>query len=859
MADFDLKTLIFAATASTVVLGASMVFLWRTNPTETCLKAWAQGGTLLALGFMLLWLRGTVSPFWSIPVGNSAIAAGYCFLLVGAQLYRGMRATYWAVAVSVAAVFLSFLYFTYVTPSVNARIVIISLIIGVAGLWTAYVLFVSPLPGMRFLQRTAAGAMGLHGAFMLVRSVVTLGQLPIEDFFAANTVTAITFVEFLLSSAVFTFMFAILVSRRAILDSRKMALAVAESERRLATLMGNLPGMAYRCRNDRDWTMEFVSDGVDRLTGYRADELVANGKLSYNAIIHPDDRERVWQEAQKAIGKRRPFSAIYRIVTAKGKVRTVWEQGRGVFAENGDLVALEGLVLDVTEQTVAEMALRESEERFAKVFRASPAALSISKIDDGLNVDVNDEWIAMTGYARDEALGKTAGELGAWTDATQRADFVERLRRDGCFRDFAATLRTKNGETRDVVLAGETLEINGEPHMLLAFHDITEQRRAAEQLRHAQKLEVVGQLAGGTAHEFNNILQVVQANLELIGRKLDGDDTVARLIDGALRAGRRGARLTQQLLSFSRRQTLRPRTLDANELIGRTVGLLGRTLGEDIEIETVLDANLPAIHVDASGLESALLNIATNARGAMPQGGKLTIRTAIRRLDDEVATEEAGLPAGDYVEISLADTGCGMPPEVLARAFEPFFTTKDVGEGSGLGLSMVYGFALQSDGHATLESEVGKGTVVRMMFPTTGVKPDGARKAAVKTPIEAGSGTILVVEDDPAVRSSVAMLLEMLGYRTWEAGNGAAALAILDREAGIDLLFTDVVMPGRMSGPELAREALLRHPNLKVLLTSGYSESALEKTGFSADDFALLGKPYSHAQLSQAVKAALAG
>jgi len=439
----------------------------------------------------------------------------------------------------------------------------------------------------------------------------------------------------------------------------------------------------------------------------------------------------------------------------------------------------------------------------------------------------------------------------------QRAVFIDQLKRDGANRDFEARFRTKTGEERTVLLGGETIEINGQTCLLLAFHDITERLFLERQLRHVQKMEIVGQLAGGTAHDFNNLLQVIQANLDLIGRGQNEGEEIPRMIESAKNAVRRGARLSQQLLAFSRRQTLRPETVNPNELIEGTVGLLKHTLGEDIEIATSLAADCGSITIDSHGLENALLNLALNARAAMPKGGRLTVRSANRHLDDEIVTEEATLPVGDYVEIAVIDTGCGMPPEILARAFEPFFTTKEVGQGSGLGLSMVYGFALQSDGHVTLESEVGKGTTVRMIFPTVAAMGEDAAGAREGTTVVSGAGTILVVEDDPDVRRSVVMILNTLGYGTREAGNGAAALQILGRDADIDLLFTDMVMPGGMSGLELAQEAVRRHGSLKVLLTSGYPDKVLEAVGRPGGEFPLLAKPYSNAQLGAAVRFAL--
>jgi signal transduction histidine kinase len=459
----------------------------------------------------------------------------------------------------------------------------------------------------------------------------------------------------------------------------------------------------------------------------------------------------------------------------------------------------------------------------------------------------------MLGFSRDEVIGKTSLELGCWGGA-QRAAFIDRLREEGSFRGFEATVVTKGGRERRVVLAGETID---DGRMLLVFHDITERLQMESRLAHAQKMEAVGQLTGGIAHDFNNLLQIIHARLEIVGSALRADHPVQGHVENALAAAQRGGKLTQQLLAFSRRQILRPQAVDPNGLIEGMLKMLGRTLGEDIEIETRLAAEVPSITIDPHGLESAVLNLALNARAAMPKGGRLTVQTAPKSLERNLVVDDETLPAGPYVEVSVADTGCGMTAEVLEHAFEPFYTTKGVGEGSGLGLSMVYGFTRQSGGYVTLESEVGRGTTVRIMLPVreakTGAAPEKARPGIAKT------GTILVVEDDPDVRAAVVMVLRSCGYRVREAADGASALAVLDTDKTIDLLFSDVVMPQGMGGFDLARQATARHSGLKVILTSGYPESALEGAGLPQNGFRLLRKPYAKTDLLEALGGMLGG
>ena len=364
-------------------------------------------------------------------------------------------------------------------------------------------------------------------------------------------------------------------------------------------------------------------------------------------------------------------------------------------------------------------ALRESERKFRHLIEFAPIGIFLSI--DYKYIYTNPAGAKIVGLSDpSEIVGKHVSAFHHPEDKSRADQRVGQLLRGDATEvpRIEFKISRMDGSIRDLDAISTTIDWGGERAILAMVNDITDRQSLERQLRHAQKMEVVGQLAGGAAHDFNNLLHVIQANLELIGFEAGGNDKVRRLVGSAHEAVGRGAKLSQQLLSFSRQQALRPETFDPNDLIERTAELLKRTLGEHIEVDLCLDETAGSITVDPNGLENAILNLALNARGAMPKGGRLTIRSAVRHLDDEVATEEGVLPAGDYVEIAVSDTGCGMPPDVLAHAFEPFYTTKAVGEGSGLGLSMVYGFTLQSSGHTELESEVGTGTTVRMLFPT---------------------------------------------------------------------------------------------------------------------------------------------
>jgi signal transduction histidine kinase len=387
------------------------------------------------------------------------------------------------------------------------------------------------------------------------------------------------------------------------------------------------------------------------------------------------------------------------------------------------------------------------------------------------------------------------------------------------------------------------------------FRDVTEKRELEARLRQAQRLEAVGQLTGGVAHDFNNLLTVIIGNAELLGDRLADNPALVGLAQMTLTAAERGAELTQRLLAFARKQTLEPRAVDVNALLTGMNALLRRSLGEHVEIELARNADIWNAFVDAAQLESAVLNLAINARDAMPAGGRLTIEASNATLDGSYARDHDEVGAGDYVMIAISDTGSGMPPGVVARAFEPFFTTKDVGKGSGLGLSMVHGFVKQSGGHVKIYSEEGHGTTIKLYLP----KAERDERAAAPTRpelAEGGSEHVLLVEDDDQVREHVASQLAQLGYQVVAVTHGAAALDAMASQ-GFDLLFTDVVMPGGMSGRQLAEEARKRQPGLRILFTSGYTENAIVHHGRLDPGVHLLNKPYRRSDLAVKVRQAL--
>jgi PAS domain S-box-containing protein len=465
-------------------------------------------------------------------------------------------------------------------------------------------------------------------------------------------------------------------------------------------------------------------------------------------------------------------------------------------------------------------------------------------------------WTEILGWSADQLIGRTSEWMEHPDDiARTRAEVAHLAEGD-------QTSRFEN-RFRDIHGRYHYFSWTAVPEGDLVYcvaRDVTAEKEASamlreteEALRHAQKMETVGQLTGGLAHDFNNLLQIISGNLDIIVRTSTSDDTrIARAAQSAMAGAERAAVLTQRLLTFSRRQPLEPRQLDPNRLIADMADLLHRTLGETVELEIVSAPGLWRVEVDANQLENAILNLAINARDAMPEGGCLTIETANCHIDEEYAAGEIEVEPGQYVLIAVSDTGHGMTDEVAQRAFEPFFTTKDVGRGTGLGLSMVYGFIKQSGGHVRLYSELSEGTTVKIYLPRSFKSSEPVVAETPRAPPAAsGHETILVCEDDDRVRAYTVEVLNELGYTVIAAENGANALEMLQQHGGnIDLLFTDVMLPGGMTGASLADQAKNIRPNLKILFTSGYARNAIVHHGRLDPGVELLPKPFSYTALA---------
>ncbi|NPU10380.1 PAS domain S-box protein [Bradyrhizobium sp. 83002] len=521
----------------------------------------------------------------------------------------------------------------------------------------------------------------------------------------------------------------------------------------------------------------------------------------------------------------------------------------------GTVIGASKVARDITESKRTRHALnRETEER-RRIFETSQDLILIANSRGDL-MQVSPSAQGILGYRPEEMVGRNASDFVYPPELETVRSQMRDCRRGRDIHNFEAQLLHKEG--RGVVLNWMASWSEPVQRHFFVGRDLTEKRAAEAQFRQAQKMEAVGQLTGGVAHDFNNILTVITGSISILSDAVAGRPelaSVAKLIDDS---ADRGAHLTRQLLAFARKQPLQPVDLDVNALMNETAALLRPTLGEHIEIERILSLDPCTALADPNQLATAIVNLALNARDAMPQGGKLTLETANVALDQDYADANNEVAVGNYVMVAVSDTGSGIPPAYLDKVFDPFFSTKGVGKGTGLGLSMVFGFVKQSGGHIKVYSEVGHGTSIKLYLPRSASMPTAATdQRALDT--SGGNETILVVEDDPMVRQHVVTQVASLGYTTLAAANAAEALDVLERHPEIDLLFTDVIMPGAMNGRQLADTARARRPSLKTLFTSGYTENAIVHHGRLDAGVLLLAKPYRKPELARMIRIALEG
>jgi PAS domain S-box-containing protein len=620
--------------------------------------------------------------------------------------------------------------------------------------------------------------------------------------------------------------------------------------------------------------MQYANDTVCKMFGKALPDILGHDDTQWlppaqAAIVMANDRAVMdtrqpcaFEEAVQIAGPQGPVTRLYL------STKSPW------IAPDGEVLGMFGISRDITERKAQEQALQQLnatlEARVAertrerdRIWRVSREIFVVAGAD-GTFAAVNPAYQRVLGWTFDEATQQPFLEMVYPEDRAATQMEFERLLQGATVVGFECRFQHRDGSFRwlnwtavpedNVVYAvGRDISDEYAQRQTLAA--------AEEQLRQAQKMEAVGQLTGGIAHDFNNLLATIMSSLELLQRRADAGDLseLPRYVATARNSAQRAASLTHRLLAFSRQQSLDPQAVDVNALVTSMEELMHRTLGENIDLQTPLAPGLPAAFTDSNQLESALLNLVINARDAMPDGGKLTIETALVALDEQYTSMQSEMEPGDYLQLSVSDTGTGMTPEVIAKAFEPFFTTKPIGKGTGLGLSMIYGYVKQSGGHVAISSEPGMGTTLKLyLLPHPGDTFPAPPEAAT-TSIPHGDGEcVLVVEDEPGVRMVVLEVLEELGYTAHEAADAASALRIVESGVQLDLLVSDVGLPG-INGRQLADMVRARRPGLKVLFITGYAGQAIIRGKFLDPGMEMLTKPFTIDDLGRKIKEMLQG
>ena len=627
------------------------------------------------------------------------------------------------------------------------------------------------------------------------------------------------------------------------------AAALRDSEARFRTFAQAIPNHFWTAMPDGmlDWFN-------DQTLGYTGRTTVSLLGDRWAEIVHPDDLQRAASAWAHSLTTGADYEIEFRILRADGNY--LWHLVRALPMrdDTGAITRWIGTNTDIHARIMSEASSTAERERIW----SSTNDLMGTAGTDGYLKSVNPAWSRLLGYDDEFLLSRPFFDIIDPADHAEVIATVERLMRGEAVNDLEDRLIHKDGSQSLIAWAAEPA---GDIFYIVG-RNVTQQRLAEEALRQSQKMEAVGQLTGGIAHDFNNLLQGITGSLDLVQKRISQGRTneLDRFISGAMTAANRAAALTHRLLAFSRRQPLDPRPIKANPLVASMEDLLRRTLGERIELELVLSGGLWLTLCDPNQLESALLNLAINARDAMPDGGKLIIETGNAHLDNAYVARQRDVRAGQYVCIGVTDTGTGMSSETMAKAFDPFFTTKPIGQGTGLGLSMIYGFARQSEGYAKIYSELGKGTTFKLYLPRH--RGESAEDEALPELSDAHSAyvgeTVLVVEDEPVVRGLIVELLTELGYRMLEASDGPKGLEMLQSKHHIDLLVTDIGLPG-LNGRQVADAGRLLRPGLKVLFMTGYAENAALASGFLDPGMAMITKPFAMEALATRVRETLEG
>jgi PAS domain S-box-containing protein len=659
--------------------------------------------------------------------------------------------------------------------------------------------------------------------------------------------------------------FGIFVQGADVTDRVRAEQSLRDSETTFRTLAQALPNQVWAA--PPDGVLDWFNERVYAYAGVRPGELDGG---RWASIVHPDDlgaASAAWAEANR-LGE--TYEIEFRLRRADGVYRWHLARALPIIDEAGAVVRWVGANTEIEDQKAAANALAYLNQSLAlqvdqrtaerdRMWRLSTELMLVADFNARI-VAVNPAFASVLGWREADIMGISFMELVHPDDVAPTLAQVDGLSQGRTTFSFENRYRHHDGSYR--IVAWSAAPDEGFIHAV--GRDVTSEREAAvamrrteKALQQSQKMETIGKLTGGVAHDFNNLLQVISGNLQLLRSDVGINIRAQRRVDNAMEGVARGAKLASHLLAFGRRQALEPKVVKIGRYVAAMEDMLRRTLGEAIETETVISAGLWNTFVDTAQVENAVLNLCINARDAMDGVGKLTIEVGNALLDDDYVRSHLDVTSGQYVMIAVSDTGSGMAPEVMAQAFEPFFSTKPEGQGTGLGLSMVYGFAKQSGGHVKIYSEVGFGTTITMYLPRSMEAEDALAPVDVRPPT-GGTETILVAEDDEGVRETVVDMLGELGYRVLKASDAASALAIVSSGIPIDLLFTDVVMPGPLRSPDMARKAREHLPDLAVLYTSGYTENSIVHGGRLDPGVELLGKPYTREALAKKIRHVLA-
>jgi len=768
--------------------------------------------------------------------------------------------------------------------------------------------------------------------------------------------------------------------------------ALRESDRRQSTLISNLPGFVYRCANDPDWTMIYISDGCRSITGYDSADFIGNRTLCFNDIVQEEYREPLWQKWQDVLKAKRHFEEEYPIITARGETRWVWERGQGIFASDGQQLFLEGFITDITERRQAEKnlanreaelrsllnglndsvyavdtdfryifvndahlshmvdsghisqkrsekiigkryqdfhpekesnefienirkvcktgksiqyefkwpgierwssrvlspiyeletgivnnvsvisrditerkqkedALKENEERYRQIFQFSPDSIIIHDMDMNI-LDANNKAIEEFGYSKTELLKKTIFELHPETELKHSAQVLVAMNNKELLNVETKFVR-KDGSVFFAEATPCKYTLGSKPVIHVVIRDITEQmqleaekQQLESKFRESQKMESIGNLAGGIAHDFNNLLTVIQGNAQIAMMAMDESNPQYKNLTQIMNSSTRAASLTRQLLLFSRKQTVELKTLELNQTIQNLLKMLQRLIGENIIIETELATDLSNIEADEGNIEQVIMNLAVNARDAMPDGGKLTIITENISIPDDEQSHVQDSQAGDFVRISVQDTGCGIPKELLSKIFEPFFSTKEKGKGTGLGLSVVYGIVKNHNGWINAYSEPQQGTAFKIYLPVSVslLQEENTIKTESAESLHGNGEQILVIEDEQGILDFASSALRQFGYTIRVASNGHQALSVFEEAKGnFQLIISDVILPD-INGFDLVTKLTKEYPDIPVIMCSGYTEERVKQSIIKEKGFRFLQKPYSMNALLEMVK-----